>query len=412
MTQVIESAGDSGDGVYIGGRDPTTLITPLKAMSFKNFRRTLPKVTTTQKAPAYENTTSTEHLSDLIDGSDILTNNSVKQHLADINFGDHDRSILKESGLTRGHSILETFFEDKLAGRDSILGGAGKQNESQFGKDGLRGAGSFGKGMAASPKEDATEALDLVANTAMSTEETLGKIATVIGVVKALSKDTEHERTQGLVGVAGSVIVGGPAGVVAEKIGTEIEKKIVSKALEDIEMLKEGICGVYGLPDCVISEERNPASRIQTEQEMRNTPSPWNPANQSTDDSSNTGSNDGRPAPDDNNGGEGGFMTWKQLDQLSNGLNNVKDPITNPNGDDLGSGYLSDADLVQMEADLRNAKDPATNWGDDTYNNFMGAIEMNIGEISLKAPCTNWGDNDTSNSDNVVDTLFTVQNDF
>jgi hypothetical protein len=65
-----------------------------------------------------------------------------------------------------------------------------------------------------------------------------------------------------------------------------------------------------------------------------------------------------------------------------------------------------------MEADLRNAKDPATNWGDDTYNNFMGAIEMNIGEISLKAPATNWGDNDTSNSDNVVDTLFTVQNDF
>ena len=145
---------------------------------------------------------------------------------------------------------------------------------------------------------------------------------------------------------------------------------------------------------------------------MRNTPSPWNPANQCTDDSLNTGSNDGRSAPDDNDGGVITFMTWKLQDQLSNGLNNVKDPITNPNGDDLGSGYLSDADLIQMGADLRNAKDSATNWGDDTYNNCMGAVELNFGEISLKAPATNWGDNDTSNSDNVVDTLFTVPNDF
>ncbi len=70
----------------------------------------------------------------------------------------------------------------------------------------------------------------------------------------------------------------------------------------------------------------------------------------------------------------------------------LKIPFTNPSGDDLGSNYLTDADLIQMEADLRNAKDPATNWGDDTYNNFMGAVEMNIGEISLKAPCTNWGE--------------------
>ena len=83
---------------------------------------------------------------------------------------------------------------------------------------------------------------------------------------------------------------------------------------------------------------------------MRNTPSPWNPANQCTDDSSNTGSNDGRPAPDDNDGGVITFMTWKLQDQLSNGLNNVKDPITNPNREDLGGGYLSDADLIEMES--------------------------------------------------------------
>jgi hypothetical protein len=113
LSQVIESAGDSGDGVYIGGRDPTTLITPLKTMSFKYFRHTLRKVNTTQKAPAAKNTTSTERLADLIDGSDILTNNSVEKHLAEVNFDDHGHSILKESGLTRGHSIIEKFLQRK-----------------------------------------------------------------------------------------------------------------------------------------------------------------------------------------------------------------------------------------------------------------------------------------------------------
>ncbi|WP_413743819.1 hypothetical protein [Synechococcus sp. MIT S9451] len=365
-------------------------------MSFKYFRPTLRKVTTTQKAPAYKNTASAERLADLIDATDILSNHSIEKHLAEVNFEDHGHSILKESGLTRGHSIIETSFGDQLAGRDSILGGAGKQNESQFSESGLRGSGAFGKGMASSPENSPTRNAETVAEVVLSTDDGIaGKFSTVISVVSALTKDTAHERNQGLVGVVGSGIVGGPAGVVAEKIGTEIEKKIASKALEDIEILKEGICGVYGLPDCVISEERNPGSRIQTEQEMRNTPSPWNPANQCTEDSTNNGTNDGRPAPDDDGGSEGGFMTWKLQDQLSNGFKNAKDPITNPYNENQGGGILTATELQEMEADLRNAKDPATNWGDENYNNVISAIDLNVGELSLKDPCTNWGDNNS-----------------
>ena len=144
---------------------------------------------------------------------------------------------------------------------------------------------------------------------------------------------------------------------------------------------------------------------------MRNTPSPWNPANQCTDDSSNTGSNDGRPAPDDNDGGVITFMTWKLQDQLSNGLNNVKDPITNPNGEDLGGGYLSDADLIKMESNLRNAKDPATNLGDESYNKFVGTIEMNQADLSMKETATNWGDNYTSTVE-LVDVVFSAPDAF
>ena len=35
-----------------------------------------------------------------------------------------------------------------------------------------------------------------------------------------------------------------------------------------------------------------------------------------------------------------------------------------------------------------------------------------VAHVDAPAPATNWGENDTPNSDNVVDTLFTVQNDF
>ena len=105
-------------------------------------------------------------------------------------------------------------------------------------------------------------------------------------------------------------------------------------------------------------------------------------------------------------------MTWKLQDQLSNGLKNAKDPITNPYNENQGGGVLTATELKEMESDLRNAKDPATNWGDENYNNSIGAIEMNVGEISLKAPATNWGDNYTSTTANVVDTVFTVQDVF
>ena len=120
----------------------------------------------------------------------------------------------------------------------------------------------------------------------------------------------------------------------------------------------------------------------------------------------------GRPAPDDNGDGEGRFMTWKLQDQLSGGFKNAKDPIINPNRDGQGGGVLTASELQEMMSDLRNAKDPATNWGDDTYVNFVGTIEMNNGELSLKDPATNWGDNFTSSAANVVATVYTVQDVF
>ena len=323
-------------------------------MSFKYFRHTLRKVNTTQKAPAAKNTTSTEHLADLIDGSDILTNNSVEQHLADINIDDQGHSILQESGLTSGHSILENSFSDQLAGHDSILGGAGKKNESQFGEDGARTAGEFGKGMAGNDDKYGGRSL----------EDAVSANAFAAGRYNSLGRKCKEN---------------------PEACNTHAKDQMECLAKDAKNQLEEA--------------NGRPTKPLPPKCTGEDNPAP-------ADDS-------GRPGVDDNNGGDaGGFMTWKLQDQLSNGLKNDKDPITNPNGDDLGSGYLSDADLIQMESDLRNAKDPATNWGDDTYNNFMGAVEMNIGEISLKAPATNWGDNDTSNSDNVVDTLFTVQNDF
>ena len=116
-----------------------------------------------------------------------------------------------------------------------------------------------------------------------------------------------------------------------------------------------------------------------------------------------------RPGPDDNGGSEGGFMTWKLQDQLSNGFKNAKDPIINPYNDNQGGGGLTATELEEMEAEMRKVKDPATNWGDDNYNNFVGTIEMNVGEISRKDPFTNWGDNYTSTTANVVDTVFSVQ---
>ena len=102
-------------------------------------------------------------------------------------------------------------------------------------------------------------------------------------------------------------------------------------------------------------------------------------------------------------------MTLKLQAQLSNGLKNAKDPITNPYNEDKGGGVLTATELKEMMSDLRNAKDPATNWGDDTYNKFMDVIEMNIGEISLKNPATNWGENYTSTMANICDCVLTIQ---
>ena len=343
----------------IGGRDPTTPITPNKAMSFKYFRPTLRKVTTTQKAPAFKNTASAERFADLIDASDILTNHSVEKHLSAVNFDDHGHSILKESGLTRGHSIIETSFGDQLAGRDSILGGFGKHIEPQFGADGARAAGSFGKGMAGN---DGDEAQMVVENSDGTTQT-----APADDPITA-NTDSGAKTVLGLVWAFITTLKGGMPGPGMVMSYTKAADSTVR--------------GMSDTKNVVIR-----ASQGSPEWD------PNHPSNKSN-----------RPGPDDNGGSEGGFMTWKLQDKLSNGFKNAKDPIINPSDDNQGGGVLT-----ATEADLRNAKDPATNWGDENYNNFVGTIEMNVGEISLKDTATNWGDNYTSTTANVVDTVFAVQ---
>jgi len=111
-----------------------------------------------------------------------------------------------------------------------------------------------------------------------------------------------------------------------------------------------------------------------------------------------------RPGVDDNGGG-GGTLDARGRRKLSEGLN--KDPIINPNDEDLGVDYLSDTQLKQMESDLRNAKDPAVNWGKEQYNNFGGTVVMDRMAVSLKGTVTNWGDDYTS-TDEVIETLITA----
>ena len=340
----------------IGGRDPTTLITPNKAMSFK-FRSSFRTVTTTQKAPAFKNTASAERFIDHTKAADILANHSVKKYLAEVNFEDHSHSVLKESGVTRGHSVLQNSFSEKLSGRDSILGGAGKQNESQFGEDGLLSAGKFGKGMAGN--DGYTDAANCVA----VTEAIMTGLKQDCAKNKDLCDDKSYDNLMKLNNECA-------------KERREEAKKIMDKYFS--------------------SPEDESTTNGNNNQPAKD---PANPA---------PGAG-GRPAPDDNGGSEGGFMTQKMQDQLSNGFKNAKDPIINPSDDNQGGGGLTATELKEMEAEMRKAKDPATNWGDDNYNNFVGTIEMNVGEISRKDPFTNWGDNYTSTTANVVDTVFSVQ---
>ena len=352
----------------IGGSDPTTLITPNKAMSFKYFRPTLRKVTTTQKAPAFKNTASAERFADLIDASDILTNHSVEKHLSEVNFDDHGHSILKESGLTRGHSIIETSFGDQLAGRDSILGGAGKQNEPQFGEDGARAAGEFGKGMAAS---DGDEPQIVVENSDGTT-----KTAPADEPITANESDLVDffEKLFGLARAGNSALSGKLPGPAIGKVCVDAITTPIVKMNDTKNVIIRAMPGTA-----------------------------WDPKHPVN--------NSNRPGPDDNGGGEGGFMTWKLQDQLSKGPKGVKDPITNPNTDDLGGDYLN-SPFRPNETDPRNAKDPCTNWGDDYFNSLVATKEMDRGAVSLKETCTNWGDNYTSTTADVVDTVFAVQDVF
>lgn len=361
-------------------------------MSFKYFRPTVRKVSTTPKAPAFKNTATAERFADLLDASDILANHSVEKHLAEVNFDDHGHSILKESGLTRGHSIIETSFGDQLAGRDSILGGFGKHIEPQFGADGARAAGAFGKGMAASDGNDNTS----------STEMTITDSS---GTYNESSLDNGEDTYTGdvsdpLDGIIGGALVGAAKHVIA----SAATATAVAPGLVTAVVVSATIGGLITYTNDAV-ETLTPVGGVE---------GVVNDAFEGTAfDSSQPGHNySQRPGGDDSVGGEVTLMAWKLQEKLSNGFKNAKDPIINPSDDNQGGGVLTATELKEMEADLRNAKDPATNWGDDTYNNFMGAIEMNVGEISLKAPATNWGDNYTSTTANVVETVFATVQDF
>ena len=362
-------------------------------MSFKYFRPTVRKVTTTQKAPAFKNTASAERFADLLDASDILTNNSVEKHLAEVNLDDHGHSILKESGLTRGHSIIETSFGDQLAGRDSILGGFGKHIEPRFSEDGLRSAVGFAKGMAGKEGSDSDAGMTFTKEEVDAFEAGYEAGKEDAGV-DAYTEGYQDGRARG----------GSSGGPEESDQSTATEDQVTS--VDETNSQQDGMNQLYANTLCALSLLGAGMT------------GPGGPALAFKILAVCTAYNAGktlkvfRPGPDDNGGSEGGFMTWKLQDQLSNGLQNAKDPITNPYNENQGGGVLTATELKEMEADLRNAKDPATNWGDDTYNNFMGAIEMNVGEISLKAPATNWGDNYTSTTANVVDTVFAVQDVF
>ena len=430
-------------------------------MTFK-FRSSFRKVTTTQKAPVFKNTASAERFIDHANAADILANHSVKKHLADVNFEDHGHSVLKESGLTRGHSVLQNSFSEKLSGSDSILGGAGKQNESQFGEDGLSSAGAFGKGMAGETfeenwedtKQSITNTVGWTAKTLVSDAVSTAAGAGIAGWVAKAKKSTPAGYVLGV--VAGSLakgLAGEVSGEAAEKKVKEVVKgafdfadeqgKDAGDALWDLtewfkDLFKpnegdtakpneedtEGSGGNGGTEEADnqnqggeqgasgSSEENTDNGEDGSDDEDGNNGGQSGDSGNSNQEEGQgelTETDDSRPAPDDNGGGEGGFMTQKMQDQLSNGFKNAKDPIINPYNDNQSGGGLTATELEEMEAEMRKAKDPATNWGDDNYNNFVGTIEMNVGEISLKNPATNWGENYTSTMANICDCVLTIQ---
>lgn len=355
-------------------------------MSFKYFRPTVRKVSTTPKAPAFKNTASAERFADLLDASDILANHSVEKHLPEVNLDDHGHSILKESGLTRGHSIIETSFGDQLAGRDSILGGFGKHIEPQFSEDGLRSAVGFAKGMAGKEGSDSDGGMDFTKEEIDAFEAGYQAGKEDSGV-DAYTEGYQDGRARG----------GSSGGPEESDQNTPTEGGTNDADANNSEKFWEGVVEIA----CTASVLKMGAG-----------PAGWTILGMCSTYKLGKALELFRPGPDEDGGSEGGFMTWKLQDKLSNGFKNAKDPIINPSDDNQGGGVLTATELKEMEAELRNAKDPCTNWGDDTYNNFMGAIEMNLGEAALKHPCTNWGDNSTSTTANVVDTVFATVQDF
>jgi hypothetical protein len=325
-------------------------------MSFKFFRPTVLNIKNVNRAPAFKNTASASHAARVDKFQDHFDSNNVEGRSSTFDL-DRGYSVFKESGESRGHSILESSFGDKLAGRDSILSGGYHQNESQFGEDGLRSAGEFGKGMAGN------DGCPRILQT------TYWAIAVAVATFnpKAATAMGGAEATTG-------------------KVNETAEK----------------LCKIgQDYADAIAKEERDAAA-----EKVRNpeTTTPDQEQTQQAENQKNIVDNKvQRPGVDDNGGG--GTLDARGWEKLSQGLN--KDPIINPNGEDLGGGYLSDSQLKQMESDLRNAKDPATNWGEEHYDNFNGTVVMDRVAVSLKAPATNWG-NDYTSTVEVIETMITA----
>lgn len=132
MTQVINWSDESGDGVYIGGRDPTALINPTRPMTYKFFRPTVLNIKNVRKDPVFKNTVSTGYAARVDKFQDRFDVNNVEGRTSKFDLG-RGYSALKELGKdTNAVSILAEVRGSKVSGMDSILERNGFSKSDQY----------------------------------------------------------------------------------------------------------------------------------------------------------------------------------------------------------------------------------------------------------------------------------------
>ncbi|WP_236069930.1 hypothetical protein [Prochlorococcus marinus] len=327
---------DSRDGVYIGGRDPTTLITSLRPMNFKFFRPTVRNLKSNINAPAFKNTTYASHAARMDEAQDHFEASTLEGRTTKFDL-DRGNSVMKELGSdVNADSILAEVGANKVSGMDSLTGQMGSTSRDEYGEQSLRDAIAGAKAMAGNEDNGGRTLWD--------------------------AESGNH-----------SAVV--------------LYNRLVSECNKNPDLCDQSSMDSM---ECLAVDTHNQLAEA-TGTKPRQVPEKCKEGN------------DSRPGVDDNNGG--GTIDARGWEKLSKSL--TKDPIINPNGEDLDGGYLTYAHLKQMESDLRNAKDPVTNWGDEHYDNFAGAVVMDRMAVSLKAPATNWGDDSTSTVE-VIDSVFSV----